>query len=124
VGKDLSPKGYSRIINIPVFDSNNFLAGEYPPTITSTEAKAPEYGVSFYPNPVEDKLNIRIENNILGTYEVNVYETSGSKVLAESLTKASALLDVSLNIDKLAKGLYLVEVKNGETKTVKKIIKK
>jgi|SRR5688572_25551267 len=62
-------------------------------------------GISLYPNPFSDEINISTERNEL--IEIIVYDAIGNKVIKQSFT-----ISTSLNTEKLAKGIYMYEVKN------------
>ncbi|MFC4817503.1 T9SS type A sorting domain-containing protein [Flavobacterium sp. GCM10023249] len=69
-----------------------------------------------YPNPVQEVLRFSSSNNAT-IDNVVVYDVSGKKVLqvADSIDE--------LNVEKLAKGYYTVEITSEGKKTMKKIIK-
>jgi hypothetical protein len=124
VGQDATSTGYSRIENIPVFDSNIYLAGKYPSEVTSTESPVESDGMVVYPNPTDDVLSIRIENNYTGTYNIKFYDIAGLLVQTSSFSKNTSFINNDINIDQLTKGIYTLEIKNGETSVFRKILKK
>lgn len=72
--------------------------------------------VSIYPNPVKDVLNIDLKNN---QGEVKIFDLSGKVIKTASVNKSG-----SVDVSKLSKGLYIVEITmNGTSKVTKKIIK-
>ena len=60
---------------------------------------------SLYPNPVEDKLNIKIDNN--EPTEITLYDISSRKLLRQTFINTT-----TINTEQLAKGMYLYEVRN------------
>lgn len=70
--------------------------------------------VSVYPNPATDVINVKSDNKIS---QISIFDVSGKVVKVSSET--------SVNVENLAKGTYLVNVKyeDGTTET-KKVIKK
>jgi len=68
---------------------------------------------AIYPNPASDFITIDTKENIK---EVNIYSISGQKVLNTQNHK--------INIQNLQPGVYLVEIKTGQSVTTHKIIKK
>jgi len=73
-------------------------------------------GLSYYPNPVSNFININAINEI---DFVSVYDMQGRLVLEQS----GELNTMSLNASKLPTGNYLAEVKSGNNVQVIKIIK-
>ncbi len=71
--------------------------------------------VSIYPNPVKDVLNIDIKNN---NGEVKIFDLTGRVVKTSSVNKSG-----SVDVSKLSKGLYIVEITMNGSKVTKKIIK-
>lgn len=73
---------------------------------------------TYYPNPVQNELNIKAEQTIAA---IEIYNLTGQIVNQVKVKESSYLLDTS----KLSTGVYMVKIdfENGTTKTVK-IIKK
>ena len=70
----------------------------------------------IYPNPVKDVLNIDLKTN---QGEVKIFDLSGKVIKTASVNKSG-----SVDVSKLSKGLYIVEITmNGTSKVTKKIIK-
>ncbi len=67
--------------------------------------------INFYPNPFSDKLNITAKTNELVKFVL--YDVTGRKTLQQSFSNS-----ISINTERLAKGIYLYEVrsKNGVIK--------
>ena len=72
--------------------------------------------LTIYPNPVKDVLNIDLKAN---QGEVKIFDLSGKVIKTASVNKSG-----SVDVSKLSKGLYIVEITiNGSSKVTKKIIK-
>lgn len=73
-------------------------------------------GVTVYPNPAKDKLNINISNS-QGVSEIRVFSVTSQQVITQRTGQSNPVLDIS----KLAKGVYLLKVftANGEVSTQK-----
>lgn len=86
----------------------------YPDWVSITD---PKYsGVTLFPNPTNQYLYLSQTNERFSTNEpvmVCIYDISGRKLLEESTTIVEAKLDVS----QLAKGVYLLEIKDKEGKS-------
>lgn len=83
----------------------------------SVEESSAEAGVTFYPNPVKDILNISSKESLL-SYEI--YSADGRSVQNGNLS----LHKSSVNISSLNAGVYYVKIKTDKTVVTEKIIKK
>jgi Secretion system C-terminal sorting domain/Pectate lyase superfamily protein len=88
------------------------LAGCVPLAITKPEAAV----VSFYPNPVQDKLTIA---NLRTTTTISIHDLSGKMLLQQVFHQGVAILDVS----GLSCGLYAVTLDDGEQVRTNKFVK-
>lgn len=91
------------------------LTNVLPITVTATE---PVQGVDFkvYPNPVADYVNVLSSKN----GSLRVFTANGKTVLENRKVKASEISEIStLN---WPAGLYLLELKSGNSRNVKKIV--
>jgi hypothetical protein len=77
-----------------------------------------EFNASIYPNPVNDKLSVKI---IDGTADlVELYDTSGKQINSFQLTNTTT----NINLGQLEKGLYFIHFsKNGQFTGSQKLIK-
>ncbi len=107
-------------------DAANFVSGTSPYTFTGT---ATDFGstfwtstlsvgefslaeVSFYPNPVENTLNIDINGTSFTTLTLNVYDLSGRAVLSNQI---DAQLNSSIDFSSLTNGIYMLNITDGNT---------
>lgn len=74
-------------------------------------------GVSIYPNPANNYLNIEAISDAT-SLEVNIYSISGEMVYNSIEENASI---IKINTSELDNGIYFVELMIGETKTIQKI---
>ena len=84
-------------------------------TITSNEAEFGETGINIYPNPAKDAVTVNVAGQSFTEYTIS--DMAGRVVLANSITGATEVIDVS----KLDKGLYLFTAK-GARSYVQKVI--
>ncbi|MEO5683829.1 MAG: T9SS type A sorting domain-containing protein [Chitinophagaceae bacterium] len=81
--------------------------------------------VQLYPNPVQASLAIAINNDSRGNGRIAVYDVTGRNVKEETVIKNDKTLNTILNMSNLIPGLYMVEIKIGNTyKLSKSILKK
>lgn len=106
-------------INVTAGKSQNFIT-KYAKSACSglsVEETSSEAGLQFYPNPVQDVLNIKSKNK-LESYEV--YSSVGQTVLRGSLENTNA----QINMSGLTAGVYYVKVKTEKAVVTEKLIKR
>ena len=72
-------------------------------------------GVTLYPNPVKDEINIQVDKSV---YLINIYTLTGELVYAKPVYKSEANI-ISININDIKKGLYLLELVGKNKYTVR-----
>lgn len=72
-------------------------------------------GFALYPNPVESELNVSVSES--NGYSYRIINTLGQQL-------GSGQVAGSIDVSRLSTGIYLIELKNGEKKIVKKFAKK
>ncbi len=92
------------------FDGISYYAG----SLSTTEVSNKKIGISFYPNPTSDFLNIKTDSKIKS---VSVFDMSGRKV------KTSFENNV-LNVKDLQTGTYIINVDTTDGKFSERFIKK
>jgi len=78
-------------------------------------------GISLYPNPIKDVLNISTGSTDSSPVKIDIHGLDGR--LMHSSQQLAAYGRISLDLSKLSKGLYVLTLSIGNTKTVHKIIK-
>jgi len=73
--------------------------------------------LTYYPNPIEDILNINYSDNIT---QINIFDILGKQ--KKSFDTNSK--EININLSDLSTGIYLVELKTSTKKQVIKIVKK
>ena len=64
--------------------------------------------VTLYPNPVQNTLNVNL-SGLTGTSEIVIYNMNGTRVMSKSTGTANTEIDLS----QLQRGVYMVNVFNG-----------
>ncbi|MEJ5993595.1 T9SS type A sorting domain-containing protein [Pedobacter sp. Du54] len=77
--------------------------------------------ISLYPNPVKNVLNITTGSNESNTVKVEIHALDGR--LVHSSLQKSEYGQVAVDLSKLNKGLYVLTLTVGNSKTVHKILK-
>ena len=78
--------------------------------------------LNVYPLPAKDKLNFQIESSETAKATASITDLSGKTMLIRSLTLVEGINTVSINIQQIQKGLYLLKVATKETSETRKII--
>lgn len=99
-------------------------SNKYTPVVKVMAGKT---GASFtaYPNPVKgNTINLQLVNQPAGIYQVKLMNFAGQVVYTNKLPVSSNSMSQSLNLGtSMLKGIYQLEIKNGENSTqLKKII--
>jgi hypothetical protein len=75
--------------------------------------------INWYPNPVQNILNIETQNSAK-IQNINVYNLLGQKIISRNLNSESI---VTVDMSHLQPGTYMLEIISNTAKTTTKIIK-
>jgi hypothetical protein len=79
--------------------------------------------MQVYPNPATETVNVKFEGKG-GDYQINITDLAGRQVASTSLSNATGAQLVSMPIDGISAGNYLITVENnGATYTQNLMIK-
>ena len=81
-------------------------------------------GISLYPNPASDLLNISFNSAVQSTVYFEVVDILGKQVYTENFTAQVGNNLRSVFISKLKNGLYFVKIQNQEQQIVERFVKK
>jgi subtilisin-like proprotein convertase family protein len=76
---------------------------------------------ALYPNPNNGSFNIQLLADVSNKIEVEVYDLSGRQIFNKSFENKS-IFNENIVLDKIASGIYLVNIKNGKKVETRKII--
>ncbi len=74
------------------------------------------------PNPSQGIINIKIQSATNTEVKINLFDIQGRKVYNTSKKSNSGLFNTTLDFGKLANGIYLIDIQQGNRKTTKRII--
>ncbi len=131
---NLPSGGYYLIIQLPGYDPNtpwevevtddtthvanvNFVINEADQHVTGVISKN-KINLMLYPNPVQDKLYIQIENRDAGAV-IQLYNLTGYLILTQKLENSLTLMDIS----RLQKGFYLLRIISQNRVVTRRIVK-
>ncbi len=86
------------------------------------EKKYDNSELSIYPNPADDKVNVKYTSPDAGNIQINILELSGKKVYSKTYAVIGNVFEKEMNISHLAKGIYILQVENGNTVDSKKLV--
>lgn len=79
--------------------------------------------LNIYPNPAKQAINISFEQNaVKNDYTISISDLAGRKVYNENYIAAEGQVTLAINVESLAKGLYILTLSNSSTQISKKII--
>lgn len=73
----------------------------------------------FYPNPFANVLSIRLKDEWVGPFELELYNISGQRLYSTSLTEHNHQIEMGL----LPPGIYIVKVKGNGEEVTRKVVK-
>ena len=77
-----------------------------------------------FPNPVENEAVIRLVNNNYEKATLNIYSIDGKLVLNKKIELISGINNINVNLQEIASGNYIVEIRSNAVNYSSKIIKK
>lgn len=89
---------------------------EYSPVRTINNKGTIDVGV--YPNPVKDKLQLRIESDLRTTAQLQVYTLTGKLVSTRHITLLKGTTSTSLTTTSLPAGSYIIKITTAEKETM------
>jgi hypothetical protein len=77
----------------------------------------------LYPNPAQDETNVMVDLDEAANVEIRVFDAVGRMVIQDSINREKTFIQ-TLNLNGLAPGLYLVQVKIGYIIMTERLIKR
>jgi hypothetical protein len=79
--------------------------------------------VNLYPNPTTNGANVVINNAVSGTFRINIHNITGSVVRQMVVSKLAGPHTERFSVADLAPGVYIVEVIQGNSRALKRLVK-
>ncbi|WP_338792667.1 LamG-like jellyroll fold domain-containing protein [Bernardetia sp. MNP-M8] len=76
-----------------------------------------------YPNPTPNRFSYSLRTNKEGNYTIRLFDATGRIIFEESKIKEGAFLEGTIDLEKQASGLYLLQVSDSEITTTVRIVK-
>jgi CBS domain-containing protein len=77
----------------------------------------------IYPNPFKDSITLQNITDITSDCNVKIYAINGTAVFNKTYSGTEANQEIKIHLKTLPQGTYLVQLKNGQEITTRKIIK-
>ncbi len=66
-----------------------------------------------FPNPVsKDNFKLVLRNNILGSFDVKIYDLTGKVMTVDSFRKNEQIMEYDMRVGSLSEGLYILEIRS------------
>ncbi|MDZ7740641.1 MAG: T9SS type A sorting domain-containing protein [Bacteroidota bacterium] len=78
--------------------------------------------LQIYPNPAKDKLNISLNKKDERVLQIEIFSVTGSRMHTEKIEQGCGIFDISIDVSKLPKGMYIVRINDGEDSVNKRIL--
>lgn len=79
--------------------------------------------LNIYPNPVNDQLNIFIEDEYTGNTELTLMNEIGMVVYKKSFDKTDLTYQTEINMNELSNGVYFLRINSEQKSITKKVMK-
>jgi hypothetical protein len=78
----------------------------------------------IYPNPVENRTSIKLNDSFIGEVVIKVRDLKGNVITQKQFTKHSIEIVKELDLSEFSTGVYLIDINYNNNELVKKIIEK
>ncbi len=107
----------------PITEENKLTVASFPfPGVSSLEDAIQSSSVSLFPNPSKGSVTLTFESKIAGEITVNVSNLIGQSVSSTSSILKKGANVMTLDLNNLSQGVYLVSLGTGENKITQKLI--
>ncbi|MBP7497485.1 MAG: T9SS type A sorting domain-containing protein [Bacteroidales bacterium] len=90
---------------------------------TFTKSKISEDShISIFPNPAKNYLTLIFDDQLSGNSTINIFNPCGDAVLSKNISHYDSAKSISLNIQNINPGIYILKITNPLYNIVKKII--
>lgn len=93
--------------------------------LSASVVSAPTFellNLSLYPNPTSGIISVRFESQTDKDVNVEIYDLQGRSIYKKSFSSNSSLFDESMNVGRVANGIYLIKINQGDRSTTKRVI--
>lgn len=91
-------------------------------TLVGLSSTALDAGFDLYPNPAKDQVRFSLDRPETGAYEVNLLNSLGQRVRQDKGWKDGMRLEGVVDLADLGNGIYLVELRLGDLRMVRRLL--
>lgn len=123
---DLSTKEIYRILVEASDGKGGFIVSPFEVTVEEILGliNLAKMGISIFPNPVADNLNIKIANEMYGNSSIQITTMEGKRILRKEFNKVDFVQKDKLDLSSLSKGIYLITFEINGKQTTGRLVKK
>ena len=81
----------------------------------------PDFGISAFPNPAQNQLNIHFSSNVPPEFGLKIYNSEGRLMIDNEFNSGSSTVTVPIN--QLSEGLYFYEIATNGSSVRNKFVK-
>ena len=111
-------------VTLSVTADNGCTTGPVTKTISLIGYDVPEWSTAdfdLFPNPTDGKVNLVIGETLQGKATVEVYNLLGERMMAKSLGHLQQNETITLDLSRLASGLYIIKLSTANGSCTKKV---
>lgn len=79
-------------------------------------------GLVLWPNPVSNSLKIQFKNSDTNEVSIGLFDLQGRQILKSFEASKTNIFTREINVQKIASGIYLLTIQQGNKRTTKKIL--
>jgi hypothetical protein len=79
--------------------------------------------IVVYPNPMSNNFSYSLKNDREGVHTVRLFDATGKLILERTEEKQGAFLEGTINLEKHASGLYLLQISDSKNTTNVRVVK-
>jgi hypothetical protein len=73
----------------------------------------PQFEVTVFPNPVSDKTTVSLDNTLGEEIQIEIYDLTGQLVYQQKMISEFGNQEISLPLQQLNTGVYLLTLRSG-----------
>ncbi len=116
---DLNPAKANNLYRLKQVDNDGKFT--YSITLSVKFSGAKELGITFYPNPAKNNLNVQLEQLESATASLTLMSAEGRVVKVLTLAKSQSNSRIVMDISNLAGGMYMLVLNDGVTTKTEKL---
>lgn len=92
-------------------------------TVSTSKLELLGISLDVFPNPTTENLFLNINANEVKDFAINIYDLNGKRLLTENVTAQIGDNRFGFEVADFAKGIYFIEINNGEISTSQRFVK-